>query len=177
LVKLVRFGRVEQALPDYHHLLVALLMAIDVEEREAELVQHFWGLGDIVDELEEEVGRGVAEYLNCAPLSTEAVRVVLEREVLRGIVHPQVDLDTGLRGGHARVVHIARPARCRECDRLVRAQTSCRAVAVFIGVSDFAYAGVATEAAQVGVGHSGLSKVERRDARGGLSQAPSAGRS
>ena len=101
----------------------------------------------IVDELEEEVGRGVAEYLNCAPLSTEAVRVVLEREVLRGIVHPQVDLDTGLRGGHARVVHIARPARCRECDRLVRAQTSCRAVAVFIGVSDFAYAGVATEAA------------------------------
>ena len=114
--------------------------------------------------------------MNCAPLSTEAVRVVLEREVLRGIVHPQVDLDTGLRGGHARVVHIARPARCRECDRLVRAQTSCRAVAVFIGVSDFAYAGVATEAAQVGVGHSGLSKVERRDARGGLSQAPARGR-
>ena len=101
---------------------------------------------------------------------------MLEREVLRGIVHPQVDLDTGLRGGHARVVHIARPARCRECDRLVRAQTSCRAVAVFIGVSDFAYAGVATEAAQVGVGHSGLSKVERRDARGGLSQAPARGR-
>ena len=31
---------------------------------------------------------------------------------------------------------------------------------------------MATEAAQVGVGHRGQSKVERRDARGGLSQAP-----
>ena len=92
----------------------------------------------IVDELEEEVGLGVAEYLNCAPLSTEAVRAVLEREVPRGIGHPQVDLGTGLRGDQARVVHIARPARCCECDWLVRAQTSCRAVLVRIGPVEFA---------------------------------------
>ena len=35
---------------------------------------------------------------------------------------------------------------------------------------------MATEPAQVGVGHRGQSKVERRDARGGISQAPARGR-
>ena len=92
----------------------------------------------IVDELKEEVGLGVAEYLNCAPDAVEAVPGVLEREVPRGIGHPHVDLGTGLRGGHARVVHIARPARYRRCDRLERAQTSCRAVAFCIGTGKFA---------------------------------------
>jgi hypothetical protein len=46
-VKLVRLGRVEQALLDRHHLLVVGAPGIDVEEREAELVQHDWGLGDL----------------------------------------------------------------------------------------------------------------------------------
>ena len=46
-VKLVRLGRVEQALLDCDHLLVAIFPRIEVEEREAELVQHDRGLGDL----------------------------------------------------------------------------------------------------------------------------------
>ena len=92
----------------------------------------------IVDELKEEVGLGVAEYLNCAPDAVEAVSSVLKREVPRGIGHPHVDLGTGLRGSHARVVHIARPARYRRCDRLERAQTSCLTVAFCVGTGNFA---------------------------------------
>ena len=67
----------------------------------------------IVDKLEEEVGLGVGEYLNTAPDAAEAVRGVLKRIVRAGVGDPHVELDTGLRVGHARVVHVALRRRAR----------------------------------------------------------------
>ena len=95
LVKLVRFGPIEQALPNCHLLLVALAPGIEVEKRETELVQHDWVPVGTVEELEEKVGRVVGEYLNCTPDAAEAVRGGLKREVIGGIGHPQVDLGAG----------------------------------------------------------------------------------
>jgi hypothetical protein len=131
----------------------------------------------IVDKLDEQVGLGVAEYLNSAPDTAEAVRGVLKRQIPGGIGHPHVELDTGLRVGHARVVLLVRRRarrRRRDISRipcLIGALASCLVIPLCARPGYLARAIYATEASQVGVGHVGHRKVERRDARGGR-QAP-----
>jgi len=107
--------------------------------------------------------------LNCAPDAAKAIRGGLEREVAGGICHPQVDLGAGECGAHASIVHLVRcQARGRTLGRLdvvERTQPGGRVKASYTRAVDGPLAGLAAQAAQVGVGNIGRSKVKRRDAR------------